>query len=77
MRIAVATSWDIPRLEQKIKANRAASGKSMTALCAAAKITPAYWYRIEAGKVNSLPVETLRRIEAALGCTLEEAKADE
>jgi transcriptional regulator with XRE-family HTH domain len=67
VRITVTDSWDIPGLEQKIKQARLATGTSMTVLCGAAKITSAYWYRIEAGQINSLPVETLRRIEAALG----------
>lgn len=60
---------DVPDLGARIEQARRAkvqSGDSMTAIAAAAGMSVQNWYRIEKER-QSLPVETLRLIESALG----------
>jgi transcriptional regulator with XRE-family HTH domain len=58
-------------LGQKIKRAREADGRSLEAICGEVGISRVYWYDIEGEKVRgSLPEETLRRIEKALGTDL-------
>ncbi len=66
----VTFSRDIPRLGERIKKARQGTEKSLTRLAADAGISVPHWHRIENEKVVELPVETLRRIEQALGISL-------
>ncbi len=62
---------DVPELGAKIEQARRAkvqSGVSMTSIAAAAGMSVQNWYRIEKER-QSLPIETLRLIESALGVT--------
>lgn len=55
---------------ERIKKARMSHPASLTQLAAAANMTTANWYRIEGEKFNSLPYETLKNIEKALGVDL-------
>ena len=60
---------DVPDLGARIeqaRRDKVQSGASMTAIAAAAGMSVQNWYRIEKER-QSLPVETLRLIESALG----------
>ena len=59
--------YEIPDLEAKIKKARKGSPKSVTELAAESGMSVANWYRIEAGKAEFLPEDTLHAMEAALG----------
>lgn len=62
---------EIEGLGAKIQAARKASGRSLESLSAEAGISRVYWYDIEAERIrDSLPEETLRRIESVLGIDL-------
>ncbi len=66
MRVVKTISVDVPDLGQQIRAAREADRRSLVKICAEVGMTPANWYRIEAEK-QTLPVETLKRIEEVLG----------
>ena len=56
----------VPGLADKIKSARIKDSRSITRICAEADMTTSNWYRIESGK-QSIPLETLRKIESVLG----------
>lgn len=57
-----------PDLGDRIKKAREGHEKTMEALCNEAGLSRTYWYDIEKESVRAgLPIETLRRIESALG----------
>lgn len=66
----ITFSKEFSGLGEKIKALRKASPKTATELAAEAGISVPHWNRIENGKVQELPIETLRSIEKALGADL-------
>lgn len=59
---------EIPNLGQRIKDARVNSPKSLEQLCRDVGFSRTYWYDIENGFLKGgLSVETLRKIESALG----------
>lgn len=70
MRVRKTIDIDVPGLGQRIRELRKArksDSRSLTELAAAAGMTTANWYAIEAEEIKALPIETLRRIEEVLG----------
>lgn len=70
MRVRKTIDIDVPGLGQRIREVRKArksDSRSLTELAAAAGMTTANWYAIEAEEIKALPIETLRRIEEVLG----------
>ena len=71
MKVVRTIEVEVPNLGDRIKKARekakASDGRSLTQLAALAGMTTANWYRIESEKFNSLPFETLKRMESALG----------
>jgi len=67
MKVRKVIDVDIPNLGDKIKDARKADSRSLTQLAAAAGMTTANWYTIEAEEIKALPAETLQRIEEVLG----------
>ena len=65
VKVTKTVEVEVPKLEERIKELRKADKRSITQLCAAVGMTPANWYKIEAGR--SMPIETLRKIEEVLG----------
>ncbi len=61
------TDKDVPDLPARIKAAREADPRPLAEICRLMGMTRSNWYRIEAGKNEYLPIETLRRIEQVLG----------
>ena len=60
-----------PGLGAKIREARKADKRSVETLCGLAEVSRVYWYDIENEKIrDSLPEETLRRIEKVLGVDL-------
>jgi DNA-binding Xre family transcriptional regulator len=72
MKVVRTIVVEVDDLSERIKQARLAKMQSrvtkMTHLAQAAKMSTQNWYRIEGG-VESIPEETLRSIEAALGVT--------
>ena len=66
MEVVKTVRLEVPFLNQKIKEARKNDDRPITQICALVGMTTANWYRIEAGK-QSIPLETLRKIEQALG----------
>jgi transcriptional regulator with XRE-family HTH domain len=66
MEVTKTVRVQVPSLKERIKEARSKDSRSITQLCAEAGMTTANWYRIESGK-QSLPIETLRKIEEVLG----------
>lgn len=67
MRVERTQAVEVPGLGKKIKQAREADTRSLTQVCALVGMSTANWYRIEQEKNESLPEETLRKIEAVLG----------
>lgn len=63
----VTFSKDFPDLGEQIKEVRQKINRPLTQLAADAGISVPHWHRVENEKVQDLPLETLRRIEKALG----------
>ena len=62
---------EVSGLGQRIKQAREADKRSLEVICAEAGISRVYWYDIEKESVrDSLPEETLRKIEKVLGVDL-------
>jgi transcriptional regulator with XRE-family HTH domain len=68
-RMKVGVEIDVPGLGEKIRDARKGSKLGLTQLAANAGLSVSGWYSIEQERVKILPIETLRNIEAALGCT--------
>ncbi|BDA74346.1 hypothetical protein CAL7716_085120 [Calothrix sp. PCC 7716] len=66
MKVTKTVSIEAPGLGAKIKAAREADPRSLKAICEIAGMSQMNWYRIEDEK-QTLPVETLRKIEEVLG----------
>jgi transcriptional regulator with XRE-family HTH domain len=67
VKIIQVTEKEIPGLGERIKAARKATGRPLHAVAAAASMSPQNWYRIEKEEAKSIPIETLRAVESALG----------
>jgi hypothetical protein len=66
MKVRRIIEVEVPGLGQRIKRARKMDPRPLTYLAAAAEMTTANWYAIEAEDIKSLPVETLRKIEQVL-----------
>lgn len=66
MKVTKLIEVEIPCLGERIKEARLCDRRSLAAICREIGMTTANWYRIESGK-QTMPVETLRKIEQALG----------
>ncbi len=69
MKITKTITVEVPGLGAKIKYHRERDPRSLIKICQAMGMTSANWYRIEK-EDQSLPIETLRKIEAVLGVDL-------
>jgi DNA-binding Xre family transcriptional regulator len=67
MKVRKVLEVDALGLGQKIKQARKGDPRTLTELAAAAGMTTANWYVIEAEEIKALPVETLERIQQVLG----------
>ena len=70
MRVRRVTEKEYPNLSAEIKAARYKDGRSLRKIVAAAGTTEQHWRRIEEGFAKSMPLETVRNIEDALGIDL-------
>lgn len=66
MEVVKTVKVNVPLLNEKIKEARKRDSRSITQICALVGMTAANWYRIESGK-QSIPLETLQKIESVLG----------
>jgi transcriptional regulator with XRE-family HTH domain len=66
MKIVRTKVVEVPGLGQQIKEAREADRRSLKEIASAAGMTTMNWYRVEEEK-QTLPEETLRKIESALG----------
>lgn len=70
IRKVVTKVADVHGLGEKIKQARMSlprDGKSLEDLCDEVGFSRTYWYSIEKGSVKTLSIETLQKIEKALG----------
>jgi transcriptional regulator with XRE-family HTH domain len=68
MKVRRTIEKEAPGLGQRIKKAREADKRSLEAICAEAGLSRVYWYDIEKENVrDSLPEDTLRKIEKVLG----------
>ncbi len=58
---------EVKDLGQKVHEARVADSRSLLSICRESGISPNHWYRIERGQINTLPIETLQKIESVLG----------
>lgn len=70
MLIERVTRYEIPGLGDRVRSARLQSGKTLTALAAEAGMSHTNWYRIEREEVKTLPEDTLKAVERALGIQL-------
>ena len=66
MKVYKEVSVDVDGLGEKIKNVREADTRPLTTICDLIDMTTKNWYQIEK-EVQSLPLETLRKIETVLG----------
>lgn len=66
MKVKRCEERDYPKLGDRIRRQRERDPRPLTQICDEVGMTTTNWYRIEGGKVESLPLETLRRIEKVL-----------
>jgi len=66
MKIVRTTVIEVPGLGARIKEARLRDPRPLREICASINMSPMNWYRVETEK-QSLPEETLRDIEGALG----------
>ncbi|WP_349262717.1 helix-turn-helix transcriptional regulator [Allocoleopsis sp.] len=66
LKIIKVIEVDVPGLGQRIKQARENDHRTLKAICEAAGMSPQNWSRIEK-ESQAVPIEVLRRIEAALG----------
>ena len=70
MKIRQVIDTDCPDLGERIAAARKASDAPLTRLAADAGMSSANWHRIEKGDAKTVPLDTVRAMEAALGVDL-------
>ena len=66
MKVYTEISVDVEGLGERIKSAREADLRPLTTICDLIDMTTKNWYQIEK-EVQSLPLETLRKIETVLG----------
>jgi transcriptional regulator with XRE-family HTH domain len=66
VRQIVKREVDAPDLAQRIKDAQKRSGQSVSRICKDLGISRAYWYRLVAGKEESISEDLLRSIERLL-----------
>jgi len=66
----VLYSVEVPGLGDRIRQARKDDGRQLSLLAALAEISVQSWHRIE-GEKQATPIDTLRRVETALGIDLE------
>jgi transcriptional regulator with XRE-family HTH domain len=66
MKVYKTTEIEVSGLGAKIKNLREKDGRDLTVICGLLQMSVTNWYRIEK-ESQSLPLETLRKIEAVLG----------
>ncbi len=66
VRITKEIGVEVPGLGERIREARLDDRRSLKAICDAVGMSSQNWYRIEKEK-QSLPIETLRKIEEVLG----------
>lgn len=69
MKVVKTIEVEVPGLGEKIKELRLGDSRSLKNICESVGMTPMNWYRIENEK-QTLPVETLRRIESVFSTDL-------
>lgn len=70
VKVTKLTEKEFPGLGAKIKAARKQMDRPLSLIAADAGMSAGNWYRIENGDAKSVPLETVRAIEAALGIDL-------
>lgn len=70
MKVSRTETKEFPGLGDRIKKARKLCDRPLSFLATDAGMSAANWYRIEKGEVKTLPIETVRAIEAALGVDL-------
>lgn len=66
MKVYKTTEIEVSGLGAKIKKLREKDGRDLTVICGLLQMSVTNWYRIEK-ESQSLPLETLRKIENVLG----------
>jgi len=69
MRVIKRTEVEVPGLGRKIREARLGDSRSLKDICDQVGMSSMNWYRIEA-ESQSLPLETLRRIESVFSIDL-------
>lgn len=70
MKVKQTIEKEFPGLGERITAARKASDLPLTQLAARAGMSYTNWYKIESGEAKSVPLETIRAMEEALGVDL-------
>ena len=68
MKIKKTIYIDAPLLGAKIRRARKCDPRTLAVLCQEAGISNNYWFLIEEEKRETVPEETVRKIEKVLGC---------
>lgn len=68
MKIKKTIYIDAPSLGAKIRRARKCDPRTLEVLCQEAGISPNYWFLIEQEKRETVPEETVRKIEKVLEC---------
>ena len=71
MKIQKLVEIKVTGLGRKIKKAREKDSRSLKTICELVPISEAHWRRIEKENNKVLPLETLRKIEKALGVSFE------
>ncbi|MDJ0717559.1 MAG: helix-turn-helix transcriptional regulator [Prochloraceae cyanobacterium] len=71
MKIQKLVEIKVSGLGRKIEKARKKDSRSLKIICQLASISETQWRRIEAEENKALPLETLRKIEKALGVSFE------
>ena len=66
VRITKEIGVEVPGLGERIRDARLSDRRSLKSICDAIGMSPQNWYRIEKEQ-QSLPIETLRKMEEVLG----------
>lgn len=70
MKVVKTTEIEVPGLGERIKQARLDDRRSLEEICQIIGMSKMNWYRIE-GEKQTLPIETLRRIEEVLGVSFD------
>lgn len=72
MKVRQTKEWDVPDLPDVLKVAAEKSQKSVTQVCREAGISTAFWYQVIKGNKDSITLETLSALCAALGIGVNE-----